>query len=144
MDKVFPDKWVRKALYDALNNIVVEGSPIQVFDVRVTGPSIPLDYIVMSTQTNTVDKDNKCEWFWNHTTLLDVATTFKLPGNPGSRLEVDEIMDSVRAIINTLTLDVASGLSIITKTQSYPNDITTVTKNEIVSRKFLRLELLIK
>ena len=144
MNKSLPDKWIRKAVFDLIDDINVDGEFIEVFDTRVTGPDYPLEYIIMSTQTNTVDKNNKCEWFWESTILLDINTTYLRPGNTGSRLKVDNITDAVRNALNSLTLDVSSGLTIITKTQSYPSDINTVTDNEIVFRKFIRLELLIK
>ena len=74
--------------------------------------------------------------------LLDITTTYPRKGNTGSRLLVDDMCDAVRGLVNNLVLD--GGLSVITQTQSYPNDITDVDDNEIVHRKFLRLELLIK
>ena len=142
MDKVFPDKWIRKAIFGRLNNLDVNGELIKCYDTRLTSPDIADNYIIMSTQTATVDKNNKCEWFWNSSILLDVFTSYSRSGNPGSRLEVDDIMNLVRQETNDLVLE--GGLSIITQTQSFPNDITSVTDNEVVQRKFLRLELLIK
>ena len=142
MDKVFPDKWIRKAIFGRLNNLDVNGELIKCYDTRLTSPDIADNYIIMSTQTATVDKNNKCEWFWNSSILLDVFTSYSRSGNPGSRLGVDDIMNLVRQETNDLVLE--GGLSIITQTQSFPNDITAVTDNEVVQRKFLRLELLIK
>ena len=144
MNKSLPDKWIRKAIFDSVDDISVDGELIEVFDTRVTGPDYPLEYILMSTQTNTVDKNNKCEWFWESSILLDINTTYLRQGNTGSRLKVDNITDAVRNALNSLVLDVASGLTIITKTQNFPNDITTITDNKLVFRKFIRLELLIK
>ena len=142
MNKIFPDKYVRKAIYDALNGIIVNGNTIKCYDMRVTGVDIPDHYILMTTQTNTVDKNNKCEYFWDSTILLDVFTTYQRQGNPGSRLLVDDIMEAVRDLTNDLVLE--GGLDVINQRQSFPNDITSVTENEIVHRKFLRLELKIK
>lgn len=143
MNKILPDKWIRKAVSALLDNLSVGSSIIRCYDTRVTGPTIPEKYIIMSTQTNTVDKATKCESRWESSILLDVFTQYDRQGNTGSRLEVDDIMNEVRAQMDTLVLDVASGLTIVTRTQSFPNDITSVTDNEIVNRKFLRLELLI-
>lgn len=142
MTKSFPDKYIRKGVSSLLNNLNVDGQIIKCYDTRITGPVIPDHYIIMSTQTAEVDKDNKCEWFWESSILLDVTTTYGRPGNTGSRLLVDNIMDEVRNQMNSLSLD--GGFTIITQTQSYPNDITTITENELVYRKFLRLTLLIK
>ena len=142
MNKIFPDKYIRKAIFGRLNNLDVNGELIKCYDTRLTSPDIADNYIIMSTQTATVDKNNKCEWFWNSSILLDVFTSYSRSGNPGSRLGVDDIMNLVRQETNDLVLE--GGLSIITQTQSFPNDITAVTDNEVVQRKFLRLELLIK
>jgi hypothetical protein len=144
MNKTLPDKWVRKAVYDEVNNIVVSGKTIPCYDTRITGRTIPQHYILMTTQTNLVDKANKCEWFWDSSILLDIITTYKSSGNTGSRLLADNIADAVRAKINNVALSVSSGLEIITKTQSYPNDISTITTNENIFRKLIRLEMLIK
>lgn len=147
MDKSLPDKWVRKAIFDLVDDIIVDGLKIPVFDTRVTrntNTEIPQHYVLMTTQTNDVDKNNKCEYFWDSSILLDIVTSYDLPGNPGSRLMADDILDAVRAKVNNLVLDVASGLEIINQTQSYPNDITTSTKNENIFRKLMRLELKIK
>jgi len=144
MVKTFPDKWIRKAIFDKLNNIVVDSETIPCFDSRTTGPDIPNHYILMTTQTAFVEKQNKCEDFWESTILLDVFTTYLRPGNPGSRLLVDNIMDKVRDETNDLVLDLSSSLEIITQLQAFPSDITTITNSENIFRKFLRLTLLIK
>ena len=142
MEKILPDKYIRKAIFDVLDGIIVNGNTINCYDMRVTGVDIPDHYILMTTQTATVDKNNKCEYFWDSTILLDVFTSYQRQGNPGSRVLVDDIMEEVRDLTNDLVLD--GGLTVINQTQSFPNDITSVTSNEVVHRKFLRLELKIK
>lgn len=144
MNKSLPDKWVRKAISSKLNNIVVDGNTIPCKDSRVTGNNIPQHYILMTTQTNQVDKANKCEFFWESSILLDIITTYQATGNTGSRVLADDILDEVRDLTNNLVLDVASGLEVFIQTQDFPNDITTITKNENIFRKFMRLELTIK
>jgi len=144
MNKVLPDKWVRKSIYDAMNDMVISSTEIPFYDSRVTGSVIPPYYVLMTTQTNEVDKNNKCEWFWDSSILLDIVTVYGSQGNTGSRLMADDIADEVRSRINSIALDVGSGLEIITKTQSFPNDISTVTRNENIFRKLIRLEMTIK
>lgn len=144
MDKSLPDKWVRKAIFESMNEINVGGTIIPFYDTNVPGGDIPPFYVLMTTQTNDVDKANKCEWFWQSSILLDIVTSYDLPNNPGSRLIADNIADEVRNKINSIQLDVSSGLEIITKTQSFPNDIATTTQNENIFRKLIRLEMLIK
>jgi hypothetical protein len=147
MNKTFPDKWIRKAVYNAINNIAVDSLLIPCYDTHVTynaQKSEPEHYVLMTTQTNEVDKNNKCEWFWESSILLDVITSFSGAGNNGSRLLADNITDACRAALVDLTLDVASGLEIITETMDFPADITTDTGAEVIFRKFIRLEFTIK
>ena len=47
-------------------------------------------------------------------------------------------------LTDSLTLDVASGLDIVTQIQSFPNDLVSETNNEIIIRKFMRIEFLIE
>lgn len=146
MNKSLPDKWIRKAIYDALDGMTINTNLIRVYDVFITrgNNDLPDHYIIQSTQSNEVNKANKCESYWESTLLLDVVTTFFGGGNPGDRVLVDDILDEVRNRVDNLSLDVTSGLEIIDLHMSFPPDITTKTDNENVFRKFLRLELLIK
>jgi len=144
MNKNLPDKWIRKAVFEAIDGITVDGEIINCYDTRVTGPDDPDYFVLMTTQSNEVDKANKCEYFWESQILLDVVTLYPLPGNPGSRLLADNILDAVRTNVQNLALDGASSLEIIRQTESYPNDLNLATDNEVVYRKFLRLLLLIK
>ncbi len=143
MNKSLPDKWIRKAVYDVVNNITVDSNVIRCYDTRVTGNIMPDHYILMTTQTNTVDKSIKCGYRWESSILLDMVTSYKSTGNTGSRLLVDNITDEVRNLTDVLTLDVASGLSILKQTQFFLNDISTITTNENIFRKFIRIELTI-
>mgnify|MGYP001815209629 CR=1 FL=1 len=143
MVKALPDKWVRKAIYNAVNNIVVDGKTIPCYDSRVTSNGVN-NYTLMTTQTNTVDKSNKCAYDWNSSILIEVYTKYGLNGNTGSRLLADNILDKVRELTDTLVLDAVSGLDIVTQTQSFPNDLTSETTNEIIFRKFIRIEFLIE
>ncbi len=147
MVKAQPDKWVRKAVFDAINNIVVDTLTIPCYDTFVTrdvNSNMPDHYVLMTTQTNDVDDDNKCEDFWNSSILIDIVTYYPLPGNPGSRLLADNILEAVKNAVNNLALDGASGLEIFGQTMSNPPDITTTTEKENVFRKLLRLELEIR
>jgi len=144
MNKTLPDKWIRKAIYDAVDEIVVDGEIIYVYDSRVSGVDQPDFYVLMSSQTNEVDKNNKCEWFWESEILLDIRATFFLTEDSGSRLLIDNITDAVRNLTRNLILDGASGLEIIKTSMSFPNDLNEITEGEIMYRKFIRLNLLIK
>jgi len=141
MDKNLPDKWVRKAVYDAVNAMTISGKTIKVYDTRATGSAVENQYIIMSSQSNEVDNGNKCEKLWDAMILLEVYTKYDSQGNTGSRVLTDDILDELKNKVLTISLDVLSNLTILTKVLSFPSDITTVTDNEIVFRKFLRLEM---
>ena len=143
MDKVFPDKYIRKALYDLLDGIEVDDNTIRIYDTRVTGVDIPNHYILMTTQTAEVDNFNKCEHAWDSTIVLDITTTYQRPGNPGSRLLLDDITEEVRFELEDY-LTLGGGLEVIDQDISFPGDIPTITQNEIVYRRILRLSLKIK
>ena len=144
MDKSLPDKWIRKAIFALIDDIVVNSETIPCYDYRATGAYVPDYYTLMTVQSNEVDPNNKCEYFWDSEIVLDIITIYQRPGNTGSRLLADDILEAIRAAIQTVQLDVASGLEIINRTHSYPNDLNFVSDNEIIFRKFLRLSLKIK
>lgn len=143
MIKTLPDKWIRKAVYNAINGIVVNGYSIPCFDTRVPNNDKRNYYVIMSTQSNEVNKTVKCEYSWESQILLDVITAYDINGNTGSRKMADDILDAVKTNTDTLILDVASNLTIVTQTQSFPADFETETVNEIVYRKLMRIEFLI-
>ena len=143
MTKNLPDKWIRKAVHTAINDIYVNTYAIPCFDTRVPKNDKRNFYVLMSTQSNEVDKSIKCEYRWESQIVLDVITAYDINGNTGSRKMADDILDAIKNATDNLTLDVASGLEIITQRQSFPSDLNTVTPNEIVYRKIMRIEFLI-
>ena len=149
MDKNIPDKWVRKAIYTAINNMTVvdelTSQPLQVpcFDSRVPTENSKYYYVLLTTQTNRVSKFNKCEDVYESSILLDIVTKFNTTGNAGTRLLSDNILDKVRDLTNNLVLDAASNLIIQRQTQDFPNDIVSITPTQSVFRKLMRLELTI-
>ncbi len=143
MIKKLPDQYIRKAVFDAINNITVNGKTIPCYDYRVTGSKIPKFYTLITTQTNLVNKANKCEYAWQSSVLIDVFTKYNGTGNTGSRLLADNILDAVKTATDNLTLDVSSGLTIVWQKQSFPPDLVSLTKTENVFRKFQRIEFYI-
>ena len=147
MNKALPDKWVRKAVWDAVNDIAVDGIQIPCYDLEVTRDAqkqAPTHYVLMTAQSNEVDKLSKCDWHWESDILLDIVTRYSGAGNPGSRLLADNILDAVRDATQDLQLDVASGLEIVRITQSFPQDINSKSGDENIFRKLMRLEMTIK
>lgn len=144
MNKELPDKWIRKAVYDAINDQVVDGYTIPCYDTKVTqdgNGDDPAYYVLMTTQTSEVVKDNKCDWFYDSSVLLDIVTIFDSVGNTGSRLLADNIADSCRNLLQNLTLDAGTDLQIVWYNMNFPADLVSDTTEEIVYRKFIRIEL---
>ncbi|MCB0448418.1 MAG: hypothetical protein KDD03_13105 [Gelidibacter sp.] len=142
MNLPLPDKEVRKAIYTLVNNITVDSKTIKCYDTRVTGSTIPDYYVLMTTQTNSVDESVKCGDRWESSILLDIVTRYPASGNTGSRLFADNIADAIRALlVNKLTL--GQGLKVVHQKLDFPNDLTSVTDNENIFRKFIRVELTI-
>ena len=142
MIKALPDKYIRKAIFTAVNGIVVNTKTILCYDTKATSQAKD-NYIILSTQSNAVDKSVKCGYRWASSILIDIITRYSISGNTGSRLLADDILDKVREVTDNLTLDVASGLTIVTQSQSFPNDLVSETQNEIIYRKLMRIEFLI-
>jgi hypothetical protein len=143
MIKPLPDKWIRKAIFDVVNNIVVDGEKIRCLDRRVTGSNLD-NYILLTVQSNEVDKSIKCGDRWESSILIEIYTRYLLTGNTGSRLFADNITDEVRALTDTLVLDPASGLTIVTQNQSFPDDLVDTDDSYMFYRKFIRKEFLIE
>lgn len=168
MDKPLPDKWVRKAIFEAINDMVVvnqitnevilfddlqDGNNNQIvstpwvtipcYDSRLPSTSDRNHFVLMTTQTNTVNKYTKCEYAYNSTIDLQIITSFYGTGNTGNRIMADNILDRIRELTNNLQLDITSGLYIHRQTQNFPTDIVTITPTENIFRKFMRLEMFI-
>ena len=86
MQKNLPNKWIRKAVYEAIDEMVVDGYSIPCYDTYVSGANQPDFYTILSTQTSSVDKNNKCEYFWNSTINIEAVTYYPRPGLPGTKL----------------------------------------------------------
>jgi len=142
VNKNLPDKWIRKSIYDLINNITVDGKTIPCYDTNVTDQGKDF-YILISTQSSGQQKINKCEDQWLSTVLVDVFTRYRKSGNTGSRLFAENISDEVRRLTNGLVLDSGSGLNIVWQNTNFAPDISSSTKNEKVFRKLIQYEFLI-
>ena len=72
--------------------------------------------------------------------MLDIVTRYESTGNTGSRLLADDITESVRNLLED-NLILEGGLKVINQKLDFPNDLSSVTENENVYRKFIRIEL---
>lgn len=137
MITVNPDKYIRKAVHDQINNIVVSTKIIKSFDSRA--PNAPSEYVLLTAQTKEVDKATKCGYRWESSLLIEIYTKTTSSGNTGSRLLLNDIE---QAIIDLLSpkLTVA-GFQNLTQNITFENQLETVTDTEIIFRSFLRLNL---
>jgi len=173
MNKPLANKWVRKAIYEAIENMVVinqtsneviiledgnnvdltdgNGNPlvtadfinVPCYDTRVTANGNTPYYNLLTTQTNVEENPTKCEGVWLSSILIDTVTIFSSSGNTGSRLLCDNITDAIISATNNLTLDVASGLRIHRQNIGSITNLDNITDTQNVFRNLLRLELYI-
>lgn len=140
-DTVLPDKWVRKAIYDAFNGTVVSSNTVNVYDYSVPEKTYPPHHILMLNQVNE-PIETHCGRGWLHTIQLDITTTF--PQNTGSRVLADEIAEALLPFLDNLELDVASNLLIARKSISFPGDLRETDDKFSYFRKIINLELEIR
>ena len=136
-----PDKHIRKAVFDLINNIVVDSKTIKCFDTRVTGNSNLNEYILLTAQTKEVIKPNKCEYQWETSLLIEIYTKTSSSGNSGSRV----LLNNIEQAIYTLLLPKisVSGFQNHTQNITFETQLETVTNTENIFRSFIRLNLVL-
>ena len=134
---ISPDKHLRKAIFDKINNIVVSGKTIPCYDSRAT--NAPSNYVLLTAQTKEVLKETKCDYEWETSTLIEIYTKVSSSGNTGSRVLLNDIEQAVYTLLNPkLTVQ---GFTNVTQNITFENSLETVTESEIIFRSFLRLNL---
>ena len=140
MVSINPDKFIRKAISDNINNIVVSGKIIPCYDSRAT--NAPSNYVLLTAQTKEVLKETKCEYEWETSTLIEIYTKVSSSGNTGSRVLLNDIEQAVYTLLNPkLTVP---GFTNITQNITFENSLETITDTEIIFRSFLRLNITLK
>lgn len=142
MVNVNPDKWVRKAVFDATNNMVVSAQTIKTFDSRITGNENLSAYILMTAQDKDVLKNTKCEYEWETSLLIEIYTRYSSAGNTGSRVFLNEIEQAVIDALNPkLTIQFFTN---VTQNLTYETQLETISDTENIFRSFIRLNLTLK
>lgn len=137
---VNPDKFIRTAVSDLVNNIVVNTKVIKCFDSRAT--NAPNNYVLLTAQTKEVLKETKCDYEWETSILIEIYTKVTSSGNTGSRVLLNDIEQAVYTLLNPkLTVP---GFTNITQNITFENSLETITDTEIIFRSFLRLNLTLK
>jgi len=139
---VNPDKYIRKAVFDLTNNIVVNTKTIKCFDSRVTGNANLTEYILLTAQTKEVLKSTKCEYDWETSMLIEIYTKTSSSGNYGSRVLLNDIESAVMTLLNPKIT--VAGFTNVTQNITYENQLETVTDTENIFRSFIRLNLTLK
>jgi hypothetical protein len=134
-----PDKYIRKAVFDLVNGIVVNGKTINCFDTRVTGNAAANEYVLLTAQTKEIDKSTKCGYDWITSLLIEIYTKSSANGNSGSRVLVNDIEQA----IYTLLSPKVTVLNYTNQTQNvtFETQLETVTTTENIFRSFIRLNL---
>ena len=134
MITINPDKYIRKAIYDLLNNIVVSGKTIKCFDSRVFGNQDVTDYIILANQTKNIDKATKCEYRWNGTIMIEIYTR-----SSSSRVLLNDIEQAVTDLLSPkITVE---NYEVIYQDISYLTQLESFTETENIYRSFMTLEL---
>ena len=137
MVSINPDKHIRKAIFDKINNIVVNGKIIPCYDSRAT--NAPSNYVLLTAQTKEVEKSTKCDYRWTTSILIEIYTKVTSSGNTGSRLLLNDIEQVVCDLLNPKIT--VSGFENLTQNITFENSLETITDTEIIFRSFLRLNL---
>lgn len=132
-----PDKHIRKAIHDQINNIVVSGNIIPSFDSRAS--NAPDNYVLLTAQTKEPDKTNKCDYRWISSILIEIYTKITSSGNTGSRVLLNDIEQAVHTLL--LPNLSVSGFETLNQNTTFENQLETITDTEIIFRSFLRLNL---
>jgi hypothetical protein len=134
MISINPDKYIRKAIYDLLNNIVVSGKTIKCFDARVFGNQDVTDYIILANQTKNIDKATKCDYRWNGSIMIEIYTR-----SSSSRVLLNDIEQAVTDLLSPkITVD---NYEVIYQDISYVTQLESFTDTENIYRSFMTLEL---
>jgi len=131
-----PNKYVRKAFFDVLNNMVVNTNTIKAYNMRVTGATVPANYILISTPTKRQNPYTKCADRWEVDAVIEIFTTYPSTGNTGSMLLADDIEEQVTNLEETIIL--SGGYKINQRLFVSSDEIETIGTTTNVFRKILR------
>lgn len=134
MITINPDKYIRKAIHELLDGIVVSGKTIKCYDARVYGNQNVTDYIILANQTKNVDKANKCEYRYQGSILIEIYTR-----SSSSRVLLNDIEQAVSELL-TPKISVEN-YEVIFQNINYLTQLESFTDTENIYRSLLTLEL---
>lgn len=139
MISINPDKYIRKAVYDQINNIVVNSKIIKSYDSRISGNADITEYVLFTAQTKEIDKATKCGYRWETSLLIEIYTKTSSSGNSGSRLLLNDIEQAIYTLLQP-KITVANFVN-LTQNITFEQQLETVTDTENIFRSFMRLNL---
>ena len=139
MININPDKFIRKAVFNLINGIVVNGKIIYSFDSRIAGNSTLTEYVLFTAQTKEVDKATKCGYRWDTSMLIEIFTKTSSAGNSGSRVLVNDVEQAILDLLSPKVI--VQGFETLTQNITFEAQLETITDTEIIFRSMLRLNL---
>jgi len=129
-----PDKFIRKYFNDTLSNMVVNGIPVKLYDT--TTPNKETAMIILSTQSGSDQRNNKCSLDKMRDINIDVITRYA--GNVGSRAFLDDIIEEILQRTEKITVE---HFIVQYYNKSYPLDLNQSTSTETIYRKIIKYSL---
>lgn len=139
MISINPDKFIRKAVYEQINNIVVNSKIIKSFDSRLSGNENLSEYVLFTAQTKDIEKATKCAYRWETSLLIEIYTKTSSSGNSGSRVLLNDIEQAIYTLLQPKIT--VNGFVNLTQNITFEQQLETITDTENIFRSFLRLNL---
>lgn len=133
-----PDKFIRAYFVSKLQNMVVGGKTIKVYDSHT--PNNEDTLIILSTQTGSNDWEDKCGVTKNRIIEIQVLTRFE-GQNTGNRQLLDDIIEQIQQRCQNIVID---NFTVQWLDFSVSNDFITSNTTETIYRKILNYNLKIK
>jgi hypothetical protein len=127
---VNPNKYIRKALFDAIN------PTYPCFDTNVTGKLNQTQYVIISTQDKVDTIPNKCNHRWEVSTLLDIVFIYNGAGNVGSRVANDDMESTILGLISDIEID---GFTVLNREYEFPSNLDSSSSTQTVFRINFRM-----
>lgn len=133
-----PDNYLRKYFMTQLNNMVVNGKTIKVYDSHT--PNNESNVIILSAQTSSNDWENKCGVTKN--CIIEIQVLTKYSGqNTGNRQMLDDIIEEIQTRCQNIVID---NFTVEDWNFRISNDFITSNTTETIYRKILNYNLKIK
>lgn len=132
-----PSKYIRQYFVNAFANMVVSGKTVKVYDTHTPNNDDVL--IILSTQTGSNDRIDKCSITKNRTIEIQVITRYK--GATGSRLLLDDIVEEIQNRVQNIQVN---NFTVQDWDVSFPQDLITTSSTETIFRKIINYNLIIK